>query len=236
MYRISCIVRRQVATLFCRRVLICRRSLDISFGGHLGWFRGSLRQHVAVGVVMAVWVPAVGFGLRTLLRYSNTPGRAAAPPDRWPAGAPFSPADRRFTLLVFAHPQCGCSRATIEELARIVACCSQKVEATVLFYAPSTMPGDWTKTDLWDSATRIPGVRVLGDHEGNWARRFGVHTSGQTLLYDVSRHLVFKGGITASRGHSGDNDGRDGITRLLRGEIPRSLGTPVFGCALFEEP
>ena len=33
---------------------------------------------------------------------------------------------RRFTLVVFAHPQCPCSRATIEELARIVSCCSQK--------------------------------------------------------------------------------------------------------------
>jgi hypothetical protein len=186
--------------------------------------------------VMSVWVPAVGFGLRTLLRYANTPGRPAAPPDRWPAGAPFTPSEGRFTLLIFAHPQCGCSRATIEELARIVACCSQGMEATVLFYAPSSMPSGWTKTDLRDSAAAIPGVRVLEDLDGNWARRFGVHTSGQTLLYDMNRRLVFKGGITASRGHSGDNDGRDGITRLLRGEIPLSLGTPVFGCALFDEP
>jgi hypothetical protein len=110
------------------------------------------------------------------------------------------------------------------------------VEATVLFYAPSTMPSGWTKTDLRESAAAIPGVRVLDDLDGSTARRFGVHTSGQTLLYDVSRHLVFNGGITASRGHSGDNDGRDAISRLLHGETPRSRGTPVFGCALFAEP
>jgi len=138
-------------------------------------------------------------------------------------------------LVVFAHPQCPCSRATIEELARIVACCSPKMETTVLFYAPSTMPRGWTKTDLWDSAVAIPGVRVLDDAEGSTARRFGVHTSGQTLLYDASRHLVFNGGITAFRGHSGDNDGRDEIVALLRGETPPRRGTPVFGCALFEE-
>jgi hypothetical protein len=198
-------------------------------------YLGSLRRQLAVGAVLAVWVPAVGFGIQTLLRYANTPGRPAIPPNRWPSAVPFPPAKQRSTLVVFAHPQCPCSRATIEELARIVSCCSQKVEATVLFYAPSTMPRGWTKTALWDSAVAIPGVRVLDDAEGNTARRFGVHTSGQTLLYDASRHLVFNGGITAFRGHSGDNDGRDEIIALLRGETPPRHGTPVFGCALFAE-
>jgi hypothetical protein len=196
---------------------------------------GSLRRQLAVGAVMAVWVPAVGFGIQTLLRYANTPGRPATPPSRWPMAAPFPPAKQRSTLVLFAHPQCPCSRATLEELARIVACCSEKVETTVLFYAPSTMPSGWTKTDLWDSALAIPGVRVLADAGGSTARRFGAHTSGQTLLFDASGRLVFNGGITASRGHSGGNDGRDEIVRLLRGETPLRHGTPVFGCALFEE-
>jgi len=196
---------------------------------------GTLRRQLAVGVVMAVWVPAVGFGIQTLLRYANTPGRPATPASRWPTGVPFPPAKQRSTLVLFAHPQCPCSRATIEELARIESCCSQKVETTVLFYAPSTMPSAWIKTDLWDSALRIPGVRVLADAGGTTARRFGVHTSGQTLLFDASGRLVFNGGITAFRGHSGDNDGRDEIVRLLRGETPLRHGTPVFGCALFEE-
>ena len=201
----------------------------------MSWFASSVRQRIAAGVVMAVCVPAVVFGLQTLLRYSNTPGRPATPPNFWPGAAPFPPANQRFSLVIFAHPQCPCSRATVEELARIVACCSQKVETTVLFYKPSTLPPEWTKTNLRDNAAAIPGVRVLEDAEGRTAKLFSAHTSGQTLMYDPNRRLVFNGGITAFRGHSGDNDGRDGIVALLRGEPPRLPRTPVFGCALFDE-
>jgi hypothetical protein len=187
-------------------------------------------------MVMGVWVPAVGFGVHMLMRYATTPGRPATASDRWPADAPFPLAEQRSTLVVFLHPQCACSRATIEELARIVACCGQNMEVTALVYAPSTMPGGWTKSDLPESALAIPGVRVLDDPDGTAARRFGTHTSGQTLLYDSRGRLVFKGGITPMRGHSGDSAGRDEIVRILRGEAPRGVRTPVFGCALFQEP
>lgn len=144
----------------------------------------------------------------------------------------------RSTLLLFVHPQCACSRATIGELAHIVACCSREVDATVLFYAPKRMPREWVRSDLRESAAAIPGVRVLDDPDGNTAKQFGVHTSGQTLLYDAGRRLLFDGGITASRGHSGDNAGRDTIAALLRGQTAqarRRPTTPVFGCALLDE-
>jgi hypothetical protein len=118
-------------------------------------------------------------------------------------------------------------------LERIIACCKEQVQTTVFFSIPPGTPPDFGRTGLWDTATRIPTVRVVADSNATEARRFGARTSGQVLLYDRRRRLVFSGGITAFRGHSGDNDGRDAIVSVVRGETPGLRTTPVFGCALF---
>jgi len=118
-------------------------------------------------------------------------------------------------------------------LERIIASCKDQVQAAVFFSVPRGSPPDFSRTDLWNTATRIPTVRVLADSNATEARRFGARTSGQVLLYDCRRRLVFSGGITAFRGHSGDNDGRDAIVSVVRGQSPRFRTTPVFGCALF---
>lgn len=193
-----------------------------------------LRTKLAVRTILiAAWVLGVGVGIRALLRYANTPGALARPPIEWPANAPIKMARGRYTLAVFVHPQCPCSQATVEELAHIIACCRAQVETNVLVFSPSDAAPDWVHSDLWNSATRIPTVRVLEDRDASAARRFGAMTSGQVLLFDPQGHLAFNGGITAFRGHAGDNEGRDAIVALLRGETPRRRTTPVFGCALY---
>jgi hypothetical protein len=73
---------------------------------------------------------------------------------------------------------------------------------------------------------------VIEDREGADARLFGAFTSGQTFLYNPGGRLLFNGGITASRGHSGDNIGRDGIVALLHGGTFAQNVTPAFGCSL----
>lgn len=110
------------------------------------------------------------------------------------------------------------------------------VDVSVFFYFPPEEPKEWTRTDLWELAAAIPGVHVFEDRDGAIAKSFGVFTSGQTLLYNSGGRLLFKGGITAFRGHSGDNFGRSAITGLLQGDaqLARNLPvtTPVFGCSL----
>ncbi len=73
---------------------------------------------------------------------------------------------------------------------------------------------------------------MLADRDGRDARLFDAHTSGQALLYDASGRLVFKGGITASRGGYGQNAGADAILALTAGVVPKRSLTPVFGCSL----
>lgn len=197
---------------------------------------GRTKKNFIVIVAFVLWIPAVAFGITTLWKYSTAAGHPAEPPIDWPEKAPLARLVGRASLVMFAHPQCGCSRASLGELALIMAHARAPVNAAVFFYSPSAEPGEWCKTDLWQSAAAIPGVQVFKDRDGEVARSFGVFTSGQTLLYDSAGRLLFKGGITAFRGHSGDNAGRSAIAVLLQREpsevrnVP--VSTPVFGCSL----
>jgi hypothetical protein len=195
------------------------------------WSGAGLRT----GGAIAGWMVVVGFGLRALAQFSNTPGPAGQPPAIWPDHAPIALATDRSTLLVFAHPQCACSRATIGELARIVARCSDRVAPAVFVYQPADPPEDWPVSSIWKAASEIPGVRVAHDPDGAIARLFRAETSGETLLYNADGRLQFGGGITASRGQAGDNYGRDAIVSLLLNREPGRRQTPAFGCALFAE-
>ena len=105
----------------------------------------------------------------------------------------------------------------------------------VLLSRPSdTEPGS-ERTDLWHAAAEIPGVEVLSDDHDVQSAAFGAAVSGQTLLYDPQGHLMFSGGITAARGHSGDNAGSSAVLARLTGAVPAVTTTPVFGCFLRNE-
>ena len=191
-----------------------------------------VRKHAVVIFICALWAPSAGYGIHVLLRYSATPGKAGSPLLSWPGVSPVKPQPGHFGLVLFAHPQCPCTRATIRELAILSARTAGRLDAFVFFYYPSAQSPRWAHSDLWDDARAIPGVRVLEDRGGRWALQFGAATSGQTLLYGPRGDLRFHGGITAYRGHSGDNAGRDAIVAIVRGEQPAVSMTPVFGCSL----
>jgi hypothetical protein len=184
-------------------------------------------------VFVAVWMVAVVAGLSVLWAYENTPGAAADAPARWPAGTSLTRAADRPTLIFFAHPQCSCTRASLGELAEILARATQRPRTHVVFLKPFGVARDWEKTDLWRTATSLPGVHVISDREGLEATRFGVMTSGQTMLYDKSGDVLFSGGITGARGHAGDNPGRASILALLDHGTTGFSWTSVFGCPLF---
>jgi hypothetical protein len=107
-----------------------------------------------------------------------------------------------------------------------------KANAFVLFTKPAGAGPDWDDTDLRRSAAAIPGVTVLTDENGTEAARFGAETSGHTLVFDPSGTLIFSGGITASRGHAGENAGESAVLAALEQEPTGRDRTPVFGCSL----
>ncbi len=185
-----------------------------------------------IGAVGAAWVVALFFADRTLLRYDYEAGADAIAPAKWPADTKLTRGSGVPTIVVFAHPKCPCTRATIEELAQLMAQIHERATATVVFVRPEGLPADWEKTDLWRGAARIPGVAVVSDPSGVEAARFGAQASGQTMAYDGQGMLRFSGGITVFRGHAGDNDGQSAIASLVMTGNATRDHTSVFGCSL----
>jgi hypothetical protein len=181
----------------------------------------------------AVWGTAAISGLSVLAHYSANSGVASVARD-WPAGTGIDRPRDRFFLLIFVHPDCPCSEATLEELNRLRTKAGEHLAVTIVFSKPTATEEDLRHTTLWNQASVITNVKLMADIGGAEAARFDASTSGQVLLFDATGRLRFRGGITASRGHAGDNDGEDCIIAILAGSMPPIQQTPVYGCRLFD--
>jgi hypothetical protein len=184
------------------------------------------------GIVMfALWAGAIGTGYAALNMNAGAPGIAAKAPAQFPSDAGFARSPGRSAVIMLAHPRCPCTRASLGELDRLMSRTGGHVDAFVVF-SPTT-PDD--PTDLRKTAARIEGVRIIDDRSGTIAKRFGAATSGQVLVYGKEGDLAFAGGITAARGHEGDNGGAAAALEAALGKEKRTGLTlaDVFGCELF---
>lgn len=181
-----------------------------------------------------VWLLLVLVGTAILWDYQAAPGTPAKAPAKWPSASRISRVAGLPTLVLFAHPRCPCTRAAIDDLARLLADVPGRVATEVRFLRPRDTAAGWEREELWYRAASIPGVTIASDEDGTEARRFGAMTSGQVVLYDADGRLRFAGGITVGRGHEGDTLGARAVVELIDvGSAIRDT-TPVFGCHLFD--
>ena len=187
---------------------------------------------LALGI--ACWLGAAVWGTKLLHAYSFAPGASGTPAEVWPEGAGVSRADGIATLVVALHPECSCSRATLAELGVILAETTPHLRAVVIFsdLDPEHPAG---ASELFKTAHDLPGVSLVRDRHGEILKKFRFVTSGETRFYRPDATLAFRGGITGSRGHEGENPGRSRVIALTRQPTasPDVSSTPVFGCALF---
>jgi hypothetical protein len=181
---------------------------------------------------VSAWCVCVALGMHATLRYSFS----AAPPASTDAGrAPDSSFEldrERPTLLVFLHPYCPCSAATITEIRKIIRRHPEGFAVQIRFC--DVDGGDIAATTLWREAAKIPGAK-LEINDADEARRFGVQTSGETLVYSPDGTLRFQGGVTPSRGHEGENAGSRALVAIVESGRQGRERTPVFGCRLFNQ-
>ncbi len=182
----------------------------------------------------AAWLCFVTVGIIVLFRYQTAGGEGAQAPERWPAESAVK-LEGQATLLMFLHPRCPCSRASVGELAAVMTRAQGRARAVVLFTKPRGFAEGWERTDLWANAARIPGVTVRLDEGGIEAKRFDARTSGQVLLYDADGALAYNGGITKGRGHAGANGGEEKLAALLTTGKGGKQRAPVYGCGLTEK-
>lgn len=182
---------------------------------------------------MTVWLGGSVGGYGLLLQYKATPGPLTQVPRHWPWQATLARSEFSPSLLMFAHPRCPCTRASLNELAQVLSSCRDTdLTARVIFHVPKSLPTDWTESHLVAQARDIHGVEVIWDPNGDLTKRFGVQTSGHVLLYDQEGMLTFSGGITGLRGHEGENAGRETVISFVRSRPRNASPIPVFGCPL----
>lgn len=196
---------------------------------HAGWKRLSLL------LATLMWCAGIGAGICYSLQYESTPGIIAPAARNWPRDTSCTLSIDRPTLVMFIHPQCPCSRASLHELEVLQTRYRDRVHVQIIFWRPRHASESWTQTELWNIANRIPGVRLSIDQTGKEQHQFGARISGEVWLYLPSGGLAFHGGITGGRGHEGDNPGRTSIECLLRENVLPVAMTPAFGCEFGEQ-
>jgi len=184
--------------------------------------------------MLGLWACAVAAGVQIQWSYAGTPGDDAVATQRWPEGSKLARATDRSTLVLFAHPRCPCTKASLAELSEILAQPAGPVAATIVLVRPRGVDDAWMQGDIAAQARKLEGVKVIEDEEGVEAARFSALTSGAVVLYGKDGELLFSGGITGLRGHVGDNAGREKVQAALAGRTLLATTSPVFGCALRE--
>jgi hypothetical protein len=177
------------------------------------------------------WVGIVSAGFAALERYGSTPGPRSNAAPCWPADASFPRGTGQATLVMFVHPKCPCTRASLAELEQFMTIAPHGVVARIVLWRPEGGGRNWERTDLAERAAAIPGTRVMVDVGGLEAARFGAVTSGETYLFDTAGRLQFHGGLTAGRGLAGPNAG----VAALRSFVASGRASPAaatYGCPL----
>lgn len=183
---------------------------------------------------IVVWFCGIVAAFALVWQYKSTPGASIEPPEVWPAAATIHPAAGMPNLLLFAHPQCPCTRASMAELSRIADALKGKAKIHVVLVRPrSTGPG-FEDGAIADRAATVAGAEVLIDPGGEQADLFGAAVSGSTVLYSPEGKLLFRGGLTTARGHEGQGPAFDRILALASGGASERNDAPTFGCDLKE--
>jgi len=186
-------------------------------------------------VILLAWAGAVLYGLWAFTTYENTPGKDEATYGDWPADAAFEPFTDASTLLLFVHPKCPCTMATAHELDRLLLEIQKPVHVIVYVFRPNNEEPGWMQSPTMDAISSIKGVTVRADTDGQQAARFGARTSGQAVLFDARGITRYRGGITESRGHEGDNDARNALVARINDPTLPFAHMPTFGCAILAD-
>lgn len=183
-----------------------------------------------------LWTLAIFVGGYAMISYEVTPGLSAAPTDKFPASSKVRLSKTKCTLIMLAHPLCPCTEASITELEKIMSRHGSKLEAYILFLAPSSPPPEWNANSATrrkaESARGIRGIRIIEDIDGSEAKIFSAKTSGECLLYNTDGDLLFNGGLTAARGTTGDNENTRSLVSILESQPATAHRALVFGCPL----
>ncbi len=183
-------------------------------------------------VFVAIWIAGLLAGFGWVMAFEATPGEMLPAPRRWSAETPFALDREKPTIILYLHPRCVCSQASLE-LAKTFP--TQAV-CHVVFYQPTNAAEEWTDSPLVRAARNLVGATVHVDTDGVLARRLGIANSGHALLFTPEGALRFSGGITAGRGVSEPGNSWRALGERLKDPGKTEVQSPVFGCPIYTSP
>jgi hypothetical protein len=201
--------------------------------------RGGIARRFAAALVRwrwfwltCAWIVALAAGYLRMLTFETKPGAAGDSGPSWPQQTQMRLANEGMTLVMFLHPQCPCSSASVDQLRQLVER-HPAVGATYLLMVEAGNSGAGDNSALMADARQVPGATVCMDSDGQLARSFDCRTSGHLYVFDRAGKLRFDGGITSARGHAGPNAAADAAATAIDAGHAPLVRMPVFGCALF---
>jgi hypothetical protein len=99
---------------------------------------------------LVAWCGAIAVGAREIYAFSTQPGARADAPERWPGDSTLAGPDRHAAIVMFVHPECPCTRASLTELAAIATAGNASIQIVL------TSPGD-----AWDAAGRVKFFNII---------------------------------------------------------------------------
>lgn len=186
-----------------------------------------------------LWLAGLVAAIGAMSAYKATPG-AAVPQyiENWPTGSRLVRDSATPTLIMFAHPYCECTKASLTELRELMPRLEGKVRSYILFAKSEGEPAA-PRSENRILAESIRGVTILDDEAAREADRFGATTSGQIMLYDTGGRILFSGGIAPLPHYSGESPMIHSLVAAIEstsggGPMGARVQMPnaVFGCAL----
>jgi hypothetical protein len=186
---------------------------------------------VWIAVAVAGWYGISAYG------FKGDPQATTGIVRHWPADSTIARMTGRPTLVLFLHPKCPCSRATVAELERLPVLVPSDAlpDICVVAAAPRSTGDLWWSSPFLERAARLPNAHLVRDPGGVETELFGVRISGTVLLFDPAGNRLYAGGVTMSRGHAGDNVGLQAVTDLLVDHDADVSSIPPLGCAMVRE-
>lgn len=175
--------------------------------------------------LIAGWILAVSAGMGAIVRYDSTPAAAHQVLAEWPRESAIGFDGSRPNLVMAVHPVCSCTRASLNELARMLPPLGGRARIVILLLGRNG--------NRYEQMVKDMNIESFADRTGVEASRLGLTTSGEIAIYAAGGNLLYSGGITESRAHEGDNPAEAAAMAAL--QSAGSVGirnAPVFGCEL----
>ena len=192
-----------------------------------------------LGAALVAWIAAAVAGWYGISAYGfkGDPQATTDIVSQWPAESSIAQMTGRPTLMLFLHPKCPCSRATVAELERlpVLVPVDALPNVCVVAAAPRSSGDRWWSNQFLERVERLPNARLVRDAGGVETALFGARISGTVLLFDANGNRLYAGGVTMSRGHAGDNVGLQAVTDLLVNHDANVSPIPPLGCDMVRE-